>query len=267
MQVPPGHHTKAQGTQLHSTQPALRASCCAIMRWLAAADPSCIKPQDASSLKGGLRHPCSSVLVCWLPCWQIVLHVCVPAEWASPDAPWVCSGHPHQPSAVGPPLWDGRRCVSPRPRLPRLAGALPGAGAPVYHPCPARPLCTPCPSLQMAGLALPESCNTVICGLSAPVRGLRRAACVQQREGAGSAEAHAPAGAAAAMLPVSQVLAQQALAVSSGQPAVQEQSPGEELLLDGMLLRTCWLLLSLATGSIASARVTVHTNCAWPCLQ
>ena len=68
----------------------------------------------------------------------------------------------------------------------------------------------------------------MICGLSAPVRGLRRAACAQQREGAGSAEAHAPAGAAAAMLPVSQVLAQQALAVSSGQPAVQEQSPGED---------------------------------------
>ena len=67
----------------------------------------------------------------------------------------------------------------------------------------------------------------VICGLSGPVRGLRRAACAQQREGAGSAEAHAPAGAAAAMLPVSQVLAQQALAVSSGQPAVQEQNPGE----------------------------------------
>ena len=41
-------------------------------------------------------------------------------------------------------------------------------------------------------------------------------------------EAHAPAAAAAAMLPVSQVLAQQALAVSSGQPAAQERSPGEQ---------------------------------------
>ena len=70
-------------------------------------------------------------------------------------------------------------------------------------------------------------CRMIVCRSSAPVRGLRRAACVQQREGAGSAEAHAPAGAAAAMLPVSQVLAQQALAVSSGQPAVQEQSTGE----------------------------------------
>ena len=68
----------------------------------------------------------------------------------------------------------------------------------------------------------------MICGLSAPVRGLSRAACVQQREGAGSAEAPAPGAAAAAMLPVSQVLAQQALAVSSGQPAAQEQSPGED---------------------------------------
>ncbi|CAK0786629.1 hypothetical protein CVIRNUC_009843 [Coccomyxa viridis] len=55
----------------------------------------------------------------------------------------------------------------------------------------------------------------------------------QQREGAGSAEAHAPAGAAAAMLPVSQVLAQQALAVSSGQPAAQEQSPALWSVLQG----------------------------------
>ena len=85
----------------------------------------------------------------------------------------------------------------------------------------------------------------MICGLSAPVRDLRRAACAQQREGAGSAEAHAPGAAAAAMLPVSQVLAQQALAVSSGQPAVQEQSPGKHY---------CWTGYSRACTDFIYAR-------------
>ena len=114
-----------------------------------------------------------------------------------------------QPPALTPwPRWRAiwHRCCSPPP----MPCCLP---------------CIPCAGLQMAGLALTESCSMVICGLSVPVRDLRRAVCVQQREGAGSAEAHAPGAAAAAMLPVSQVLAQQALAVSSGAPAAPEHTP------------------------------------------
>ena len=77
-------------------------------------------------------------------------------------------------------------------------------------------------------------------------QGSGKGRCLQQREGAGSAEAQAPAAAAAAMLPASQVLAQQALAVSSGQPAAQEHSPGE---------RFNW------TGS---SFAFVGSSCLWP---
>ena len=74
-----------------------------------------------------------------------------------------------QPPALTPwPRWRAiwHRCCSPPP----MPCCLP---------------CIPCAGLQMAGLALTESCSMVICGLSVPVRDLRRAVCVQQREGGG----------------------------------------------------------------------------------